>query len=687
MAERIRNPISSGFLFHQAGAAGGGRFPAGPVRMGDPTVQLMKKTGFNEIRGSSDFRTGKIGFGFFMYSELIKSPHRIYCFYLDVIGACPSTLCPDDIRHKREEDLMIQKAISILTALAILLAAFAAGAETAPVEKKTFPLYYERNGEEPVDPAFPLYFVGGVNDLPYADVRDIVDMVNRMKDAPGFGGLTWRIECDEEKGVAGILVDGSTSLLALDFGGQTVTYSSYDTFGQDPSLPMMDALGFSGFNAETGEPELVQRVPDSGIRREGRPLVIHLADYSIPMIHQDGQFLMPLHTAIDLILSQTGNVVSFNGEGIFFGSSGIFGDPMYGMIAGLGEKYYSAAPAERSEALAAYGVNELCMEMDHFYGLKESHGIDSFRGLLISTGLYEPLMSPDALEADRALATLIKKYLDDGHSVYYANSWMTGAEPEDNPLAMASGPSRAAAERIEEQYKAARKKYPDAGERYLEVGNTAYVTFQAFGYMHWNASDYYGELTEQDIEMDTIALIIHAHRQITRENSPIENVVLDMSGNTGGSSAAALFVMSWFLGETPFSLTSPATGALSTVFCRADVNLDRKFDDLDTVADKNLYCLVSPVSFSCGNLVPWVFKASGTVTLLGDTSGGGSCVVRTMSSAWGSLFSISGTKRISFVKNGSFYDVDRGVDPDVFLTKKESFYDREQLTEFINSLR
>jgi hypothetical protein len=31
--------------------------------------------------------------------------------------------------------------------------------------------------------------------------------------------------------------------------------------------------------------------------------------------------------------------------------------------------------------------------------------------------------------------------------------------------------------------------------------------------------------------------------------------------------------------------------------------------------------------------------------------------------------------------------VDRGVDPDVFLTKKESFYDRKQLTEFINSLR
>ena len=588
----------------------------------------------------------------------------------------------------------MKKLVSALLAFCILLCAVCAAAEgsagedsAAPLEKKTFPLYYEKNGEEPLDPAFPLYFAGGVSDLPYVEIRDLVDLANRMKDAPGIGSQTWLIECDEEKGIAGILVDGSTSLLAMDFAGKTVTYSSMETFAVNPSLPLMDALVFSGFNAETGEPELVQRVPDRGLRREGRPLTICLADYDIPMIHRDGQFLLPLHTAFDLLFCQTGHLVCFNGEGIFTGTMSMFGDPGYGMIYGLGEKYYSAAPAERSEALAAYGVNELCMELDHFYGLKESHGIDSFRGLLISAGLYEPLMSTNALEADRALATLIKNYLDDGHSLYEANSWMTGAGPEDNPLELPAGPSRALANRIAKQYKAAREKYPDAGAHYLEVGNTAYVCFDTFTVMHGDASEYYGELTENDLEMDTFAIIINAHRQITRENSPVENVVLDLSNNTGGSAAAANFVMSWFLGETPFSLTGPATGAMSTVFCRADVNLDREFNDLDTVADKNLYCLVSPVSFSCGNLVPWVFKSSGTVTLLGDTSGGGSCVVRGMSSAWGSLFTMSGTKRISFVKNGSFYDVDRGVDPDVFLTKKESFYDREQLTEFINSLR
>ena len=52
----------------------------------------------------------------------------------------------------------------------------------------------------------------------------------------------------------------------------------------------------------------------------------------------------------------------------------------------------------------------------------------------------------------------------------------------------------------------------------------------------------------------------------------------------------------------------------------------------------------------------------------------------------GSLYQISGTVRMSFVKNGSFYDMDRGVDPDVILTKTDTFCDREKLTEIINSL-
>ena len=41
---------------------------------------------------------------------------------------------------------------------------------------------------------------------------------------------------------------------------------------------------------------------------------------------------------------------------------------------------------------------------------------------------------------------------------------------------------------------------------------------------------------------------------------------------------------------------------------------------------------------------------------------------------------------MSFTKNGSFYDIDRGADPDIYLGKEDSYYDREKLVEYIHSL-
>ena len=118
------------------------------------------------------------------------------------------------------------------------------------------------------------------------------------------------------------------------------------------------------------------------------------------------------------------------------------------------------------------------------------------------------------------------------------------------------------------------------------------------------------------------------------------------------------------------------------------MNLDKEFNDGDDgFLEKNLYCLISPVSFSCGNLVPNVFKNSNRVTLLGRTSGGGSCAVLPMSTAYGTSFQISGPKRLAFTKNGSFYDIDQGAVPDYSLTKTESFYDRTSLTNYIRSLK
>ena len=103
--------------------------------------------------------------------------------------------------------------------------------------------------------------------------------------------------------------------------------------------------------------------------------------------------------------------------------------------------------------------------------------------------------------------------------------------------------------------------------------------------------------------------------------------------------------------------------------------------------NKKIFCLISPVSFSCGNLVPNVFKNSNRVTLIGRTSGGGSCIVLPMTNAIGTNFQISGPMRLAFTKNGSFYDIDRGAEPDCPLMFPKSFYDRVTLTKYINEIK
>ena len=201
-------------------------------------------------------------------------------------------------------------------------------------------------------------------------------------------------------------------------------------------------------------------------------------------------------------------------------------------------------------------------------------------------------------------------------------------------------------------------------------------------------TDYYGDPDADFSALDTCGKIIQAHRQITRENSPVENVVLDLSCNLGGKPAAAVYALCWFLGDAQISVKDSFSGAETTTVYRADINLDRKFDEQDTLAGRglNLYCLISPVSFSCGNLVPWAFKMDGNVKLLGSKSRGGSCAILPMTTVWGTSFAVSGPLRVSFMINGAYYDADRGVEPDYVIRSYDHLYDREKLTDYINSL-
>ena len=78
-------------------------------------------------------------------------------------------------------------------------------------------------------------------------------------------------------------------------------------------------------------------------------------------------------------------------------------------------------------------------------------------------------------------------------------------------------------------------------------------------------------------------------------------------------------------------------------------------------------------------------KNSRLVTIMGQQSSGGSCIIMPTSLADGSLAQISGNRCYSNMVNGSVHDIDEGVEPDIYIAKPASFADRTVLTQYINS--
>ena len=600
------------------------------------------------------------------------------------ISAAAFLSCDEERTADQLKNKYASRTLALLLALVLALAcaapAYAESTGTHTVEERSYKTYLGVTPDDTLEEEFPLAFIDGVDDLPYVNIGDWVELVNfyytDCADDPDYA-----LTIDSDNDVVTLTRENGYTM-TIDYEKDRIVFSDYDAFVHNSNDSTLIDIVSEKSTDDAGKPLLIMRDTKSSFDRYGDMLTIDLDAYDIHTVVVDNKLYVPLQTLNDTMLLPAQVSLIFNGEALFLGGDSMFYDYGEGAYTEMADIFYNVPAKDRSKALAEYSYNELCMALDHFYGLKQLHDIDSFRQLFWQIGFDEALSGPSPMDADNALKALIDYYFDDLHSVFLEYSPLSGM----NPIPDSTGIANRKLDQHRTDFMAARDKaYPDGWLRYEEVGNTAYITFDQFR-SDYVAKSFYDARTGGEMPDDTIGQIIEAHKQITREGSPIENVVLDMSCNTGGAVDAAVFVLGWFLGDAPFAIKNMGTGAMSNAIYRSDVNLDGSFDEKDTVADKNLFCLISPVSFSCGNLVPAALKSSGRVTLLGQTSGGGSCVVQPMTTAYGTLFQISAPQRMSFLKNGSFYDIDQGIEPDVHISRRASFYDRAALSDFINGL-
>ena len=559
--------------------------------------------------------------------------------------------------------------------------------------------------------AFPLVFINGDYSVPYITIEYYYSLINEFERLL-TPGTAYAVTCTEtDEGLQCTRENGS--FLLFNFDDSTVYISDPDMYSASVgAVNGPDELGSSAtvLKDENGNPiydengnpavNLFYRVDDgSTFTCSGSPMILNLSETCITMIRTGEGTLLPLAVLNTLFSAGSHFNMVFNGNYLFL-LVGYAIDDTYTDAYGntLRDYYYDAPSTERSEALAQLNYDLLCIELDLKYGLKENHGItDSFETYFELIGLKDEMLAADGSSFVAALEKLTRSYLADFHSGLSYISPYAGSTYTSPSYGIPA--STQYVNDAEVDFRAARRAAgltADDGygndvilQPYMEVGDTAYITFDAFTSYGYN---FYDPEIQANLESligeDTLALVIYAAKQINRENTPIKHVVIDLSLNGGGQVKAATFINAWLLGSANLSTENPTTGARYNVTYKVDTDLDGYITEADALdLDRfDVYCLTSLNSFSCGNLVPFCLKDSGKVTLIGQTSGGGSCMVSNTITADGTIFSYSGSSRMCSVKNGSFYNVDEGASPDFVIRKTAHFYDREWLNSFIADL-
>ena len=542
-----------------------------------------------------------------------------------------------------------------------------------------------------------LYFKEGAEDIPYVNIEELCNYY-------------FTVEYPEKYKVLITSKNNNyTSTVLIDLTKRKIYFSNYDHYMS--KFRSRSSKTFFDF-AEVQENDFIKI--EKSFNSWGAPIEVNFSGFEdfVLCAEIDGKlnYYVSLNTFGNLF---TNNQYVYNGKEVYsvnivnylneFDNAKEF----YRFDEGTGKKM-------RSSALTDFTYKELCINLDLNYGLKELHGnkFDCFDSYFEYVGLKSKLLNPDPEIFCKAIWDLCEAYFSDNHSNFKFASYYCGYDiakkfaerVETGDENLLTGESLG--KKIELYYTARQNVYGEdiPGLEFSDDGKTAIVRFD-----HYTNSEDYDlnaiinetnqklEKTTEDIcnsikenytaiqkDIDTEYYLYCVNKMI-KEKPGVENVILDMSNNTGGSCRTAVATLAWMLGEVQTNITNSITGAKCSSVYVCDINADGKFDENDTIKDKKLFCLISPASFSCGNMVPAMLKSSDRVVLLGETSGGGSACVYTTMAADSTIFQISSRYVMSENKNGSNYDIDKGIEPHVRL-QPETLYDRETICSIVANM-
>ena len=352
----------------------------------------------------------------------------------------------------------------------------------------------------------------------------------------------------------------------------------------------------------------------------------------------------------------------------------------------------------RSQVLAEYNYNLLCMSFDYLYGLKRYRNISSFDEYFQQKNFKAGLTSTDTTTYDKTMSKFLLGDIDDLHTSFICSSF-TGLGAF-NPAADSSdtyfGPRDAAitdwrsklsvsfseatsAKTIDGAFtirnKTAVLSVPDYNFQYTENGYKTYTvpegsTVQEAASSNYNKSFFRGWA----VSMNEIL-----------KHPEIKNIVFDLTMNRGGY-VYNFPIFSAIMTDDPTVVQgNEQTGSLVEYHYSVDLDGDGIFGGAtDTFKGKyNFVVLTSPASFSAGNITPAIAKSFGFAKIAGLPSAGGPSPVAIRMDSLGYGYRTSAQLHYPCIVDGQYTSNDQGVPVDIEVSDKD-FYNVTKLDEIFN---
>lgn len=227
----------------------------------------------------------------------------------------------------------------------------------------------------------------------------------------------------------------------------------------------------------------------------------------------------------------------------------------------------------------------------------------------------------------------------------------------------------------------------------IDGGKTLIIRFDAFEIDAKKWDDYYKkislnsttadstEASTATIPNDTIGLFYKAFNEIKTDKTAgsgdykdVKTVLIDDSCNGGGTVIVLQYILDLITGAGDICYEDVHSSTKYHEIVKTDLNLDGKINEddekfRDKFKDLNIAILTSFRSFSCGNALPFIAKdrKDSKIKVIGERSGGGSCMVASGITADGFPFNYSFYQRMcssdfsKTVEGGAEVDLDLTV--------------------------